>query len=650
MTDPNMGLGNEIPWYKRTYTCEGLTYNWPKLLGAMGLILLGFFTYTLCLAFVPSIMPLKLGRELGADNKTIAFIMSTIGQVFNITICPMVSFQSDRFRSKRWGRRIPFILFTMPMMCAAWLLFAFVDSEADFLSAALEPWCSIAPTTMAIVLIGIIMAFYQFFLMYVGSVIYYIYNDTIPAQFLARFVGLIHVVCGLANVLFSFFVFQYGLTHFRILLLGTIVVYTLGVGAMCLFLREPRFPAPETLNKKGGASSKIAGLSAFFRESFSHKFYWLSFFGVGAFAVGGTTAVFQNFFYLNMGLTMEDIGQLGGTMGLAGMVLSFTIAMFGAILIDRWHPARVYSIGVLFMLMTPLEQCKWLFFTPERRVFWIIFLLSSVVCLAKTQFTTIASMPMLMRLYPKSRFGQFCSAQSMLRSGMVLVAGLIYGGVVDLLKYNLNLGDFAYRFGYVWQLLWYGASGIMFALMYREFLKLGGFKDYHAPAPWAASGLEAMPVTTVYGPNRRLLVLALRLLDGAMLLPALGAGVLTYLALRWGFTSEATGFLHYSLPAACLMLVVYWSVRGGIALDIRRALRGEKTRNGLPHHGLVMIYGAVQTGLFLVGIYQAGIVMSPESGTTGARMLLFECVVGAVFAGLIWIYTRVERGSTEKLS
>ena len=159
-----------IPRWKRTYTCENLTYTMPSLLAAMGLILLGFFTYTLSMAFVPQIMPLKL-EVLGANNKEIAFIMLTIGQVFNITVCPMVSFQSDRFRSRRWGRRIPFILFTMPMMCAAWLLFAFVDSEAAWLSPAIARFVTVAPATLAVILIGLIMLLYQFFLMYVGSVI-----------------------------------------------------------------------------------------------------------------------------------------------------------------------------------------------------------------------------------------------------------------------------------------------------------------------------------------------------------------------------------------------------------------------------------------------------------------------------------------------
>jgi len=66
-------------------------------------------------AVVPSILPLKL-KDLGAPNWLMGVIMTTGPGILNMTICPWVSFKSDRFRS-RWGRRIPFIILTMPFLC-----------------------------------------------------------------------------------------------------------------------------------------------------------------------------------------------------------------------------------------------------------------------------------------------------------------------------------------------------------------------------------------------------------------------------------------------------------------------------------------------------------------------------------------------------
>jgi hypothetical protein len=55
----------------------------------------------------PSVLPFVL-KELGASNLIISAYITTIASIFNLTICPIASFMSDRHRSK-WGRRIPFL-------------------------------------------------------------------------------------------------------------------------------------------------------------------------------------------------------------------------------------------------------------------------------------------------------------------------------------------------------------------------------------------------------------------------------------------------------------------------------------------------------------------------------------------------------------
>ena len=636
-------------WYKETFTCEGLHYTWPGLIKAMGLILLGFFTYTITLAFVPAVMPLKLAA-LGANNKMIVLIMSTIGQIFNITVCPMVSFQSDRYRSKRWGRRIPFILFTMPMMIAAWVLFAFADSEAAALSSMLSRWCTVAPTTMAVVLIALIMVLYQFFLMYVGSVIYYIYNDTIPTRFLSRIAGLVTVVSSCAGMIFNFFIFRHGMTHYTEILLGTAVFYTLGIGTMCFFLKEPRFPDPQPVaGGKRGLRAKAAGIGSFFAESFSHRFYWFNFLATGCLAVSSCPNVFGTFFYLEMGLDLADIGNMNGAMGLFAAGISFLVALVGTIWIDRWHPMRVFIVCLMFDLLFYVEQCKWIFFTPPARVFWLVCLLLTLCFNTQANFRNMASMPMLMRIFPKSRFGQFCSAQSMLRSGMVLLFGLVFGAVVDFLKYNLELGNYAYRFNYVWNVFWFVLAITFYIFAYREYLKLGGFSRYRAPAPWAESGSEAMDATPVFGPNRRLLGAALHLVDVAMLLPAATAVCGCLLAPDRGVPREAGKFLTIALPMAAALFGLWLFVRHGIRRDVRRVLRGEVPKNGIPHHGLLFLAGGTETAYALASAVQSYLVLTPESTASAAWMLFYECAVGMVFPTLIFIYTRFERGASTRL-
>ena len=96
------------------YKAGTLTYTRSSMLLTMAMVILGVFIYSISVTFVPKVVPLRL-KELGCSNTLLIFIMSTFGQILNMTVCPWVSFKSDRFRSKRWGRRFPFIFYTMPM-------------------------------------------------------------------------------------------------------------------------------------------------------------------------------------------------------------------------------------------------------------------------------------------------------------------------------------------------------------------------------------------------------------------------------------------------------------------------------------------------------------------------------------------------------
>jgi hypothetical protein len=87
----------------RTYHCGTLTYTKVGLVVLFAWLLWGDFCFTLMETVVPSVLPLKL-KALGCSNLVMGLILSTIPGLLNMTICPYVSFKSDRYRSK-WGRR-----------------------------------------------------------------------------------------------------------------------------------------------------------------------------------------------------------------------------------------------------------------------------------------------------------------------------------------------------------------------------------------------------------------------------------------------------------------------------------------------------------------------------------------------------------------
>ena len=83
------------------YRCGTLTYTKAGVLSLFLWLLWGDFVFTLMETVVPSIVPLQL-EKLGANNTTIGLIGVTIAGVMNMTMNPVISFKSDRHRSK-WG-------------------------------------------------------------------------------------------------------------------------------------------------------------------------------------------------------------------------------------------------------------------------------------------------------------------------------------------------------------------------------------------------------------------------------------------------------------------------------------------------------------------------------------------------------------------
>ena len=79
------------------YTVGTLSYTKMGLVSLFGWLLRGDFCFQVMESLNPAIIPLKL-RSLDAPNWAIALIMVTLLGILNRTICPWVSFKSDRQR------------------------------------------------------------------------------------------------------------------------------------------------------------------------------------------------------------------------------------------------------------------------------------------------------------------------------------------------------------------------------------------------------------------------------------------------------------------------------------------------------------------------------------------------------------------------
>ena len=153
---------NEVLELKpKTYHCGTLTYTKFGLFALFAWLLWGDFCFTLMETVVPSIMPLTL-KALGCPYWLMWMIMTKVPGILNIGITPYLSFKSDRYRS-RWGRRIPFIIWTMPFLCGSLALMGLGDDLCWMLQRNSEFLRSFAPATITIVLIAFFLIMFQFF-------------------------------------------------------------------------------------------------------------------------------------------------------------------------------------------------------------------------------------------------------------------------------------------------------------------------------------------------------------------------------------------------------------------------------------------------------------------------------------------------------
>jgi hypothetical protein len=89
--------------------------------------------------------------------------------------------------------------------------------------------------------------------------------------------------------------------------------------------------------------------------------------------------------------------------------------------------------------------------------------------------------PLFMRIFPRERYGQFCSANALWRSVPLIIGGGLSGLYFDVLKKYVGERAFCYLplwpFGFTILMLFFMVK------LYRSWKKYGGDEAYVAPIP-----------------------------------------------------------------------------------------------------------------------------------------------------------------------
>ncbi|MDD3154721.1 MAG: MFS transporter, partial [Victivallaceae bacterium] len=382
----------------------------------------------------------------------------------NIFLMPVISYWSDRCRS-RWGRRIPFLFATTPLVVIGLAGLGFCKILAAMLQNAVGPEFLSLPMA-GLIVFGVFWAILDFGTTLTNAIFVALVNDVVPVCFLGRFFSLFRAVSLGAGILFNFWLLGYAEEYFMFIFLSLAVLYGVGLYSVCLKVREGKYPPPPAATEQsGGAGKYLTGaVKTYFKECFGHSYYaWLMIAFVLSVLASLPVNMYTIFYAKTLGMSMDHLGFYYAMTYAVSLALTYVLG----VLADRYHPLRlgIASIGAYFVLM-----CVSWFTIGGIGSFGILFLLHGII--AGCYMTATASLGQ--RLFPIARFAQFNSAMWMLMAIANVAAAPLFGKILDLLGNN-------YKYLFVMgAILAFGGLTCMLKT-YRMFLNLGGDRNYVPP-------------------------------------------------------------------------------------------------------------------------------------------------------------------------
>ena len=442
------------------WTVGTLSYTFGGLATVFVLLLCGDFAYQMRERSVQPVVQVML-RRLHASDTLMAFVFSTLPTILSLLISPVVSYRSDRFRS-RWGRRIPFLLIPTPVAAAAMIGIAYTE---DF-GRGLQHFLSLPNSSHDLCAVQCFAVFWTIFEVaatVAGAVLNGLINDVVPPSVLGRFYGMYRQVSLGAGIIFNWWIIGEAETHYKAIFIGIAILFFLGFSVMCLTVREGQYPPPPTADPTAGPRLWSA-IETYFRECFSMQYYRRLFIGLTLAATAFTPInLFQIPYAGQLGVSMHTYGRL--------LSLSFFISFFLASplgwVVDKAHALRssMVTVAIYSILMILFG-----FSIHDARTFEIALVVHTVM--SGCFWTVSASLGQA--LFPRLTFAQFASAANLVTSLFAILFTIALGRLLDLTHHDYRLTFLiAGGFGVV-------AVGTLL-IVYKDFKRFGGPQAYVAP-------------------------------------------------------------------------------------------------------------------------------------------------------------------------
>jgi maltose/moltooligosaccharide transporter len=448
-------------------------------------LLWGDFIWTLMDQAVPGILPLKL-QAMGAGDTVNQLLNRSLSSAAIFLLAPVAGVISDRHRGPR-GRRIPFLLWSTPFVGLTMILMGCHESLTHLFMGDLKQvalplgfWHPVASRrAVSLWIFGVVYVGYDFANVFVNTLYWYLFNDVVPLRLMSRFLALFRIVGGAAGMLYNGFVIEHALDHFRLIFVIAGIAYVIGFMLMCVFVREGQYPPPEVIAGPRGslffASFRLIGV--YLRECFTHRFYWYFFlmnaFDALAFQVGNFASL-RNVNSLH--LSLKQLGTVGFYTAPIAIALQFPAGWIA----DKYGPIRVFVFSKWMALFGFLLQLVWIFKDFGARGNLGLIYLIAFGFLPFGLLADAATLPMYMKLLPRDRYGQFCSANAMFRSLVTIAGSLVAGAFMDYLATRETVKFWHYRYFPVWIVGFEIPTLLFMMLLFKRWKALGGERDFQA--------------------------------------------------------------------------------------------------------------------------------------------------------------------------
>lgn len=398
-----------------SFTCGTLRYTPASLAVLFGWLLWGDFTMTL-MESLPPLLVIQL-KDHQVSNQAISFLMVTIFQLCNLVLNPVISYSSDRHRS-RWGRRRPFLLLATPFVAFFLMLIPWSPEITRFLEGipSLAPSLRLLPIPPLVLVFAILIVAFQVFHMFIATVYYYLIPDTVPEAFLGRFYGLFRVFGIAAGMGFNWFVFPHAHEHMRIIFFVFALLYAFSFLVMCTRIKEGQYEPVSQTNRNWSSAART-----YLVECFSSPRFLVVFLVYASIQWARVSEAFSLLFYRdNIGFSEVEYGRFMSVV----LGLNFLLSAPFGFLVDRLGSQRALLIGLSTGVATGVIS----FFAMEGRLLgWLL----GIFLIAPGFLVSLAMGKWTVDMYPRSRYGQFASAAAMLGAlGSALLSPLV-GTLVD---------------------------------------------------------------------------------------------------------------------------------------------------------------------------------------------------------------------------